>query len=454
MPRKRKYQQSRVERFQEKTDADCAQRGWTRVGPYVTATDPLDVRCHCGHVWPITPTAIRRGGHCPECFDRTKGRTFHINELDRKCAENGGKRIGDYINGRIDVQFECKAHHQFWTAPHNVMQGTWCSKCSGMCRDRVYHEELLDKICAMRGGERLTNYISGHDHVRFRCAEKHEWWAAPNNIKREDGTWCPTCAPSPKDPAHHEQMLDIICQLNGGKRLDKYVDSKTQMKFVCAEGHEWHTTSLHIKAYAWCPICSKVCRDSTYHEVILDEICAQKGGQRLSPYVTNREKMEFCCAEGHKWETLPGLIKGGAWCPNCKWKSEGECRLILETVFGKSFAKIRPEFLRYGGHLLELDGYCEELKIAFEFNGQQHYDYIPFFHDDEDDLQDQLARDHFKETRTKEMKIDLIIIPYWCATFNDKVALLKFELGEIFKKRLRCESDLNEVNPPVDDWWP
>ena len=45
------------------------------------------------------------------------------------------------------------------------------------------------------------------------------------------------------------------------------------------------------------------------------------------------------------------------------------------------FRKIRPDWIKNKeGNKLELDFYCEELKLAFEYQGIQHEQYHQFFH--------------------------------------------------------------------------
>lgn len=97
-------------------------------------------------------------------------------------------------------------------------------------------------------------------------------------------------------------------------------------------------------------------------------------------------------------------------------ESNGEriTRRIFERFFGKPFVRVRPDFLRNPetGKNLELDGYNEELKIAFEYNGIQHYHFPSYFTKNEEDFKKQLRRDKFKLERCNELGIYLIIIPY------------------------------------------
>jgi hypothetical protein len=98
--------------------------------------------------------------------------------------------------------------------------------------------------------------------------------------------------------------------------------------------------------------------------------------------------------------------------------SKGEiiCRNYLEKVFQKKFTKARPNFLRNpvtnNSFNLELDCYNEDLKLALEYNGVQHYKYVPYFHKNKEAFLNQKYRDEMKRTKCKENGIRLIEIPY------------------------------------------
>ena len=95
-------------------------------------------------------------------------------------------------------------------------------------------------------------------------------------------------------------------------------------------------------------------------------------------------------------------------------KGEKACRKYFEKRFGKEFVRIRPNFLKYPptGRNLELDGYCEDLNLAFEYNGKQHYKYTKRFHGENcEKFHDQVSRDNFKGKKCAELGIRLIIVP-------------------------------------------
>lgn len=100
-----------------------------------------------------------------------------------------------------------------------------------------------------------------------------------------------------------------------------------------------------------------------------------------------------------------------------RYASLGEryCIEFLELVFpGHKFCKIRPRWLRNPetNYPLELDGYCEELKLAIEYNGVQHYVWPNFTGQTREEFIKQRQRDKVKESVCTERNVCLIRVPY------------------------------------------
>ena len=97
-------------------------------------------------------------------------------------------------------------------------------------------------------------------------------------------------------------------------------------------------------------------------------------------------------------------------------ESKGEIisKKVAEELFDKKFSKVRPEILKNDvtKHNLELDIYNDELKLAIEYSGRQHYEYVPFFHKNYEAFLNQRYRDEMKKNKCKESGIKLIEVPY------------------------------------------
>jgi len=117
------------------------------------------------------------------------------------------------------------------------------------------------------------------------------------------------------------------------------------------------------------------------------------------------------------------------------------CEYIAKYFTNNTFIKIRPDWLKnITGCNLELDYYCKELKLAFEYNGIQHYEYNLHFHNNNiEKFYEQQERDKFKKDRCEKEGVYLIIIPYQYNCYNEE------ELYEyIYEKIKEWERNTNQ----------
>lgn len=143
-------------------------------------------------------------------------------------------------------------------------------------------------------------------------------------------------------------------------------------------------------------------------------IIESKGGKMLSPYVGASIKILIQCQfPSHPpWLVVPtGITSKGSWCPLCGKENIAEeiCRLAFIEAFCALFERTRKLKCMQG---LELDGYNDELKLAFEYNGRQHYMQIDMFHKNSNIFLAQQKRDRLKAQLCLENGIELVVIPY------------------------------------------
>lgn len=131
-------------------------------------------------------------------------------------------------------------------------------------------------------------------------------------------------------------------------------------------------------------------------------------------------------------------------------KSENECRRVLQNIFiGYKFPNVRPEFMENNKtkRRLELDCYNEKLNLALEYNGKQHYKYVPIFHgSDRNAYKSQKDRDELKKAICTLRNITLIVVPY-TVPFKDIERYIVNNVKKfIAKKYIREEIKLKDIN--------
>ena len=135
----------------------------------------------------------------------------------------------------------------------------------------------------------------------------------------------------------------------------------------------------------------------------------------IDDYQTAYSKIKVECQDKHIYEATLNNVNTGRWCPECN-TNMGELIAVkaLEHLFQKPFKKIRPQWLKCGdSNPLELDGYNEDLKIAVEYNGKQHYHKNNYFNNKVDKAYLKRIRyDKFKHKKCKEKGILLLEVPY------------------------------------------
>jgi len=336
-----------------------------------------------------------------------------LKECQEYAKSKGGNCLStEYKGSKINMKWKCKEGHE-WMSKINFMksQNQWCPHCAGCVKKTI---EECRKIAQERGGECLsTEYKNAHTKMKWKCKEGHEWEAKFNNIKNQN-QWCIKCSGYLK---HTIQKCQKVARERDGLCLStEYKNAHTKMKWKCKEGHEWETAFSNIKNQNhWCLTCSG-------SEILTIEECRkvaqERGGECLSTeYKCNKSKMKWRCSKEHEWETAFSNIKNNnRWCPTCSsGRSEELCRELLKARTGEDFKKVRPTWLDG----LELDGYAKSINMAFEYNGAQHYKYVPHFHRNGiEDFKAQQERDQKKYRICKQRGIQLVLIPYKFNCYN------------------------------------
>lgn len=373
---------------------------------FITVDDKLKWQCKEGHIWYTTPSIVLRGGWCKRCADRIRNdwKRLTIEQMREIAKKFGGKCLSDkYVNSATKLKWQCKKGHIFYSSPNVIKKGYWCPYCSK--RPRISLEECK-KLASDRGGSCLSNKYNP-SKLKWQCKNDHVWETTASHIRL--GRWCPYCSGWKK----RIEDMQLFAESRDGKCLSKrYIHSQLPLKWQCSKGHIWYASPSNITKPkgTWCPYCSG------YKKTIRDMrlLAKFRKGKCLSKEYRGCEvKLRWQCKEGHVWEATLTSILRGTWCPICTaYLSEKICRKYFEEIFREKFPKSRPNWLiNRRGHLMELDGFCKSLNLAFEYQGAQHYIDYPFF-GKYNDFKTRKEDDNIKKSLCKWHKIILLEVPY------------------------------------------
>lgn len=269
--------------------------------------------------------------------------------------------------------------------------------------------EDMHAIAAERGAECLsTEYVNLVTPLEWKCGDcGHAWSGYPGNIVRKmNPTWCPVCAAKKRGDKRRnvtlEEMQEIAAK-HGGWCLSSEEDVGTDrdhLTWKCANpDHEpWPATPNNIRRDKWCRKCAIEKNADRQRGTIeeMHELAESRGFKCLSTeYKSRHSKLDWQCQDGHVWPATPRNIELGKGCPHCKsyFPREELCRAIFEQAFGEKFQSRYPKWLKNdAGNKMQLDGYCEELSLAFEHHGKQHYEEVDYWDMDLDQRKKDDAR--------------------------------------------------------------
>jgi hypothetical protein len=152
----------------------------------------------CLYVWGATPNNIlNNNSGCPQCAGVVK---LTNETVDRRLINRNIKRINCYTNNATKINFQCLINscNYIWKAmPTDVLNGeTGCPKCSG---NLSLNNEIIDQRLYGRNIKRLGDYINARKSINFQCLIKgceHIWMSTPDSILNSKKSGCPKCSRS------------------------------------------------------------------------------------------------------------------------------------------------------------------------------------------------------------------------------------------------------------------
>lgn len=260
-----------------------------------------------------------------------------------------------------------------------------------MGKHKKYNTDDMIALAKAREGECLSVFVSVNHKIKWRCKNNHIWESYPDSIMR--GCWCRECSGYAKGSI---EKMKLLAQKRGWKILsNEYINSQTKLLWECGNGHRFEMIPASVSRGYEC----KECRGYVNTIEKINNIAIYRGGKCLSEnFISNQNKLLFECDLGHEFSMSSNMLMHGQWCPVCAtFRKEKMTRLYLENIFRKPFPKIKPKWLvNSNGNSMEIDGFCNELNIGFEYHGIQHYKLVKKFIDTDAKLDNRKKDDLIK----------------------------------------------------------
>lgn len=398
----KRYSIHDMQRMAKKRNGECLSRA------YRGSQSRLRWKCEMGHEWMAVPNSVMQGTWCGQCVKRGPNARFTLERMQSEAKKRGGSCLSKrYKNVKSKLLWVCEKGHRWNATPGNVLRGNWCPQCGNR---KPFSLQILKQYAQAKGGTCLsTDATSYHDRIEWECREGHRWSSIALNTYYKN-QWCKQCS---KSPRLNLSDLRQDARDRGGKCLARrYISSTAPVHWQCDQGHRfWMTPNAIRSGGQWCHQCRGI---KVYSISDMREMAKARGGRCISrSYNGSATKLEWECGNGNRFHKMPGKIVQNQWCPRCYRNTYEEiCRIHFETIFNSEFPNSRPPWLRYvNGRPLELDGYSEDLGIAFEHQGSQHYNLSLSHITDTEILKEQKKRDRFKKRACKKMGVRLFVIP-------------------------------------------
>lgn len=261
-------------------------------------------------------------------------------------------------------------------------------------------------------------YLNTNTRMIIKCNTHNIEWESTVGEAYRKVKYCNECR-------ELEGNWTDVAKKNNYNILSEIGDNAT---FQCELKHEPWTTKKHNIKFTKCKECSD---KKLSKQTVIDKITSL-GFKLLSEdsFNSTREVGDFECAKRHTWSChISNVYSEKSGCPECSITTgERRCRFILETIFKKPFIRTR-DVVKINNQRLELDMYNEELVVACEYSGIQHFvEDKKFFHK-EGGFEEQIERDSLKKKYCEDNNIKLIIVPYTIYKFMDTVEFILSELN-------------------------
>jgi hypothetical protein len=291
----------------------------------------------------------------------------------------------------------------------------------GIKRDTDWFIEKSKSIHGNKFDYSNAKYINAKTEIEIRCINHDNIFHVVSNNHFKQPYSCKYCLSERKRDAFAddkqtfiEKSIKVYGDIYDYSKVD-YINQKAKVTIRCKE----HDLVFEKEPYSFlqgkgCSKCSKetvATKRSVETLIKIRNYVKKLEGKCLSEeYDTNDMNLQFECKYGHKFKESWSDVKNSLrWCPKCSKNrliGESIARQIIEHALQLEFPSVYIKEMEG----LQLDGYNAEHKIAFEYQGFQHYTQTSYFHQSDSQYKSQIVRDKEKKRLCKKNGIKLIEI--------------------------------------------
>ena len=390
---------------------------------YINNDQILEFVCVCDRIGQKRFYDFKNAPRCKKCGDDIKRNKMQYNLAQvREIFKSHGCVLlsGNYVNNKSKLKYRCECRNIGYTTLNKLLHGYRCKKCYRQ-KIRAALSLTYEEVAAFFVKNNCLllskHYVNSSQRLKYQCECGRIAKITFNNFR--NGQRCQNCGIKKlqKTFRHSYEKVEQFFKDNGCVLLsDNYENSRSTLKFQCSCGNIGYSSYHDFKLGRRCRKCGEKriqeAQKFTYDKVY--QIFTSFNCKLLSKeYINSKTPLIFECKCGNISTITLERIEMGYKCRNCNVrKLERICRDYLEKLFNCKLIKSRPNWLRNkNNNRLELDGYDEKEKIAFEHQGRQHFEFMSFFHKTSEDSKTLKEHDKIKRKCCKKRNILLIIIP-------------------------------------------
>ncbi len=307
---------------------------------------------------------------------------YTIAEVKDICRRRGIRCLSLEYRGRHEP-LNCKCmvcDHQWHPRFGKVQAGQGCPKCAikkSAEKKIVAPEQMKEAFRLLKLDVIRELSPRGRQRIfEFQCIKCKNTFAANPHSKLHSKTGCKKCAMKLVGEKLSLSLDELDARLakKGVVRLGEFISvhKSTSMKYISC-GHILKMTPNSVFRAQSCPKCAGHVKITTRE---YREFAKQFDGKLLMQADSVDKKSLWQCVMGHEfYGSYSGMKYHNRFCTRCfSSHSEEVARTLSEHLLGVPFPKKKIRQIRGDQRYpLELDMYNEDLKLAIEHHGEQHY---------------------------------------------------------------------------------